>query len=262
MVRAPYRTTCRFFRDSEHEDVIHWYVVPWSNGTLGIPSPFMSIRWRPYWVNPGPVGEVTFAEQHYDGWGRIVPPIPGDHLCGEETDFRHGGRYLPSLPPIQRAADGISECCRPELGGMEMGGEALSPDPEPVSEGGVNLAAQWLVEDIFPANSPGSAPLVLPDVWYSFQNFAFFPRWIRFASVVGDVWGIDFVYSTPPAPIFQGVYVGHGGAPGTDTEPWDSYSTTYGEVTHTTFVPGTQNLWLGWILANGPLIGFRVRKLN
>jgi hypothetical protein len=259
MVRAPYRTACRFLRDSDQEATIHWYVVPWSNGTIGIPSPINSSYWRPFWFNPGRVGEVNFAPRHYDGWGRIVPPIPGDHLCGEAEDFRRGGLYQPSLPPFERAADGVSLCCRPELGGVLLGGDSYIGDPVPVSDGGALLSGSAVAEDIIPGPSAGSAPLIVPGVWYAYDSAMWFGYWFRWASSLGQRWGIDTLYNFPPVYAFGPDRVWDNPAALGSPFPWDVFTTGYKEVTQTTNDYGWPWVFYDMRQTNGVKVMFRVR---
>jgi hypothetical protein len=148
MIRRPYRTTVRPFRDSETEAVIHWYAVPWSNGTLPFPSRINSLDWRPDRFNPSPVGEVTWAPRIFDGWGRIVPPPPGDHVCGDPSDFELGGLYLPDEPPVTRDIDGIPTYCRPAIDGLVIGGEGIRIQPQPFSPGAVVMGGTGIVADV------------------------------------------------------------------------------------------------------------------
>lgn len=125
MGRRPYRTTMRPFRDSDVEVVVHWYKVPATNPRLPYPSRINSLDWKDGQFSFSPVGEVTGAEREFDGWGRIVPPVPEDHICGERGDFEFGGLYRPDLPPLERGPDGIPLCCRPAFGGLVFGGSAV-----------------------------------------------------------------------------------------------------------------------------------------
>jgi len=144
MIRRPYRTKCRFLRDSELECTVHWYIVPATNPTLGFPCRINSLDWRDNRQNPSPVGEVSFEDRPFDGWGRIIPPVPGDELCGTRDDFENGGRYLPDLPPFPRAADGVALCCRPEVGGIMLGGETIFPSP--LAAGGLVLSGETITD--------------------------------------------------------------------------------------------------------------------
>lgn len=135
--RRPYKTACRPFRDDDTEVTVHWYSVPKANGTLGFPCRINSLDWRDFGINPAPVGEVTAADREFDGWGRIVPPPPGDHVCGRREDFELGGLIGGPGPPLTRAADGIPTCCRAELGGMVLGGDGQVQYPHPLPQGGL-----------------------------------------------------------------------------------------------------------------------------
>jgi len=128
MIRRPYRVDCRPWRDSEDEVTLHWYVTNPANGSLPYPSRINSLNWRPDNMNPAPVGEVTFADQTFDGWGRIIPPMPGDHICGQRSDFEFGGLKDTSEPPLVRDADGIPTCCRPPIGGFVLSGGGIIGD--------------------------------------------------------------------------------------------------------------------------------------
>jgi len=123
MIRRPYRTSCRFFSDSNETNTIHWYVVPWSNGTLPFPHRIKPNDWYPEQVNPKDIGEESLEDRPFDGWGRIIPPVPTtDHICGTADDFSNGCARNSSRPPLNRAGDGIPDCCRQVIQGMVMGG--------------------------------------------------------------------------------------------------------------------------------------------
>jgi hypothetical protein len=122
MVRRPYRVACNPWRDDDGEVTLHWYITDPGNGTLPYPSRINSLNWRPDNMNPAPVGEVTFADQVFDGWLRIIPPGPGDHICGTREDFELGGLRHTAQPVLVRDGDGIPTCCRAPIGGMVMGG--------------------------------------------------------------------------------------------------------------------------------------------
>lgn len=150
--RRPYRTACRPWRDSSEEVTVHWYVVPPENGTLPYPSRINSLCWRDAQMNPSPVGEVSAGEQFFDGWGRIVPPIPpGDHICGTREDFELGGLRNTDEPPLTRGPDGIPTCCRGVVGGVVLGGEAVIPDIQPTGPGGGVLAGEALYDPEYSA---------------------------------------------------------------------------------------------------------------
>jgi len=119
--------------------MLHWYAVPAENGTLPYPSRINSLQWRPDQINPSPVGEVSCGVQTYDGFGRIVPPVPGDHICGTREDFEFGGLEDSEEPPLIRGADGIPTCCRDPIRGVMIGGAAIYPDPDPEGDDGLVL---------------------------------------------------------------------------------------------------------------------------
>ena len=146
MVRRPYRVACRPWRNSELEVTLHWYVTNPANGTLPYPCRINSLDWRPDNINPAPVGEVSFADRIFDGWDNVAVPMKGDHICGTRDDFVNGGVYDPDAVPLERDIDGIPTCCRPPIGGVVLGGEAVLAEPIELGGGGVALG--------------GSAPLV------------------------------------------------------------------------------------------------------
>lgn len=152
MVRRPYRTTVRPFRDSDVEATVHWYIVPWENGTLPYPCRINSLDWRPDRYNPSPVGEVTWAPRVFDGWGRIVPPPPGDHVCGDRSDFELGGLYLPDEPPVTRDLDGIPTCCRPAIDGLVIGGAGIEVPPVAFSAGALVIGGTGLLGSVQPVS--------------------------------------------------------------------------------------------------------------
>lgn len=123
LIRRPYRTTCRFFSDSDEENTIHWYVVPWSNGTLPYPHRIVPADWFPDKVNTKDHGEHSLEPRPFDGWGRIVPPVaPADHICGTAADFSAGCSVSDPRPPLVRGPDGIPTCCRAIAQGVILGG--------------------------------------------------------------------------------------------------------------------------------------------
>lgn len=240
---------------------MHWYIVPRTAPLLGMPCRINSIDWRDNRVNPSPVGEVTFADRPFDGWGRIVPPIPGDHLCGTAEDFAHGGRYLPDLPPFPRAADGIPLCCRPPLGGVRLGGPTWSVA---VSPGGAKLGGTtWVPAPVGLQVFPSAAVEINPDNWYAVNQAITASGWVKFASTLGDVWAVDFRYGFTPDPAtdFPRILV-FADDPG-GMIPWDSLTDTLGVVTHNPDPFGSPFLWLGWFWDTFPTAGwaFRVRRL-
>lgn len=260
MIRRPYRTACRFFRDSEVESTVHWYIVPPTNPVLGFPCRINSLDWRDNRMNPGPVGEVTFAERPFDGWGRIVPPIPGDHLCGTREDFELGGRYLPDDPPFERGADGIPLCCRPDIGGIEVGGEAIWPEVWVAGEGGIGLDASAYLDQLSPGVAwPGA--LVTPGVWYFFDSAVSIPPfWMRWASSVGDVWEIDTRYSVAPVYGFGPDEAWANPPFLADPLPWDVFTMDLKAVTHLIRTPFA-DVHVSWNSkqTNNTVMAFRVR---
>ena len=264
MVRRPYRTKCRFLRDSDIESTVHWYIVPPSNGTLGFPCRINSSDWRDNRFSRSPVGEVNFADRPFDGWNRIVPPVPGDHLCGSEDDFRNGGTYRPDLPPFERGEDGLPLCCRPKLGGAALGGVSMVAEPwfrtpAPAAAGG-----DLVPLTLFPEVDPALAPLLVPGEWYQYNAAALGARWFKWDSNEGDVWAFEFVWLNTPPTMLAGYPVVRWSAtvPG-NTLPFTVDTVNYKEVEHTpTFFPVTR-LYYGVHLdlpANN--YAFRFWKLN
>ncbi len=137
VIRAPYRTACRFNRNSDEAATIHWYVVPEQNGALGIPLPINVQYWRAEKHTKGGVGEVFDAPRVFDGWDRLRV-TPTDHLCGSEDDFRNGGIRDTELPPFPRDVTGIPECCQ-EFGALVMGGTGDYSPAELVALGAGDL---------------------------------------------------------------------------------------------------------------------------
>lgn len=259
MVRRPYRTTCRPFKDSDAEVTVHWYVVPDDTPTLPYPSRINSIDWRDNRVNPSPVGEVTFADRPFDGWGRIVPPIPGDHICGTRADFADGGTYLPDDPPFPRGEDGIPLCCRPEIGGLVVGGGTAFVDVWEAGDGGVGISGSAFVEPIIPG-AGWSGALITPGVWYTYDSSAFLSAWFRWLSSVGEQWALDTYYTAPPVYGF-GIDEVWGNPPFlADPEPWDVFTTPLKEVTHLARSPFPDvHLSMQFRQTNGPVVAFRLR---
>lgn len=142
--RRPYRTKVRPWRDSQEEVTIHWYQVPKQNGTLPYPSRINSLAWRDLGLNPSPVGEVPLADVEFDGWNRIVAPLPKDHICGTREDFVLGGLKNTSAPPLIRGNDGIPTCCRAEIKGVDLGGVGLVASPAEDSAASVELGGHGL----------------------------------------------------------------------------------------------------------------------
>lgn len=131
-LRCGYRTTCRFFRDSEEEVEIQWYKCPKGAETLGHPSAISSLDWTAFPEQKKGVGEVFNAPRVYRQKGPI-PGASGKNQCGTQQDFEEGGLYLPELPPIEFNADGLAICCGvPD--GILLGGTA------PVAPPGLTLS--------------------------------------------------------------------------------------------------------------------------
>lgn len=143
MIRVPYTTTARLFRDSPLTTTIRWYKVPRENGTLQLDTQVNSgyWEWAP-WTRKG-VGEVWESPKRYD---TRQPPVigPTDHICGTPEDFLFGCEYNDQLPPVAYDQDGVPACCRPGPGGVIIGGSAVLADPTTagavVIGGGVDLA--------------------------------------------------------------------------------------------------------------------------
>jgi len=152
----------RPFKDSDTEVTIHWYKTDPALGTLPYPSRINSLSWRPNQFNPGPVGEVSFEPQVFDGWGRIIPPIMDPHILGTRSDFEDGGSYLPDEPPVVRGPDGIPVQCRPPLGGVGIGGTGVVPSGGPTLTGGFNgtslLNSTCTATGVLPRDAPCFAP--------------------------------------------------------------------------------------------------------
>lgn len=264
MVRRPYRTKCRFFRDSDVECDVHWYIVPAENGTLGVPCRINSLDWRDNRMNPGVIGEVSFADRPFDGWGRIVPPTPGDHLCGSPEDFREGGRYLPDDPPFPRADDGIPFCCRPPLGALLVGGPTWFADVWTAGPNGVAVGGQSFGVSSFLTITPELFPEIPTGEWVIAAVPAQIEGWCWFASEVGDRWAIEWVGNTG-TPSWSAGYprvIPYANAFDPPL-PWDVLTDTYGEFTHTSDPYGTGGIWLGMFRDDlASAVGYRVTRLG
>lgn len=162
MVRRPYRTTCRFFNDSDEENTIHWYVVPKTNPTLPYKFLIYPNDQNDLRMNPKAFGEVPLEPRPFDGWNRIVPPVPTDHICGDPADFAAGCSITDPRPPLVRGPDGIPTCCRPIQQGLVVGGTAPAANP---SGGGVlGGAVEYFGTTIFCPSAPDWFPLTTSSV--------------------------------------------------------------------------------------------------
>lgn len=171
MVRRPYRTKVRPFRDSEDELDLHWYPVPEGTPTLPYPSLISSLDWSPDpWEVEG-VGEVYGEPRKFDGWGRLFLSPPGG-IHGTRQDFEEGGLKDSSAPPLARNPDGLPVECAGADDGMLMGGTSriatfgeMLLETMPVStwnrQGrGLCTGASWLLDVpyLFVRESSGGSP--------------------------------------------------------------------------------------------------------
>jgi len=105
--------------------LLKWRRANPAAGTLPYPSRLCSLDWatRPH-IAEG-CGEVYGEERTF--LPKLHPPGPPNaHICGTERDFREGGEYTPSLPPITYRVDGLPTCCGPL---------PASPPPPPAPPG-------------------------------------------------------------------------------------------------------------------------------
>ena len=126
--RVPYRTSCRFFKDSDVETDIIWYPALPNAPVLGFPSAISSLNWgveeRDIGVYCGyRVGEVPTAERKYTNQ-KPKPAARGGHVCGTPEDFADGAVYDPDAPPIPYRPDGLPQCCV-DGGGVGLGWQAF-----------------------------------------------------------------------------------------------------------------------------------------
>lgn len=128
----PYRTRCRFLRDSNLESEISWEVAQPDAPTLPFESSIVN-SFNEFDKEHGwPVGEVWGASRPYTG--RHAPAgLVSDHVCGTEDDFAQGGKYDAAPPFMRYGALGYPLCCDPPVlvrgGGSSSGGSSFSVRP-------------------------------------------------------------------------------------------------------------------------------------
>jgi len=132
--RYPYTERRTPFRNSDEEVEIVWYPALPSAPDLGMWSNINQESWdRDQWDAYG----RPLTTQPVQPWNREKekPLAFGVHHCGTEQDFREGGVYDPSLPPVEYRPDGLPTCCGlvfVGLGGAVGGGTAdVVTEPQP-----------------------------------------------------------------------------------------------------------------------------------
>lgn len=126
MLRTGYVARVRPFADSDQDVEIRWYKCPPGAKALGVPSLFRSNHWEshPYLWAAGKGERFNSVSKVYPY--RAPPGVTGQHRCGTDKDFAEGGTRNEFIPPYPRADDGIAECCRPPLGGLEIYGQGAT----------------------------------------------------------------------------------------------------------------------------------------
>lgn len=123
--RMPYRTRCRFLRDSDLISRVRWIEVPYKTPTLDRTCVIYRREWDNDQWNEVPVGELPDERKRFSA--RFLPRgLPGVHVCGTDRDFDEGGHYDPTLPPVDYSTSGFPRCCDPPVGvfgGAAAGGK-------------------------------------------------------------------------------------------------------------------------------------------
>lgn len=109
--RRPYKTACRFLRDSGTVSTIRWIEARADAPTLPFDSAIVSLDLEKDSWAPMPVGEVVGEPRPFTGQ-RAPVGLNGARYCGSPTDFQEGGPYLPALPPAPYDTQGFLACCQ------------------------------------------------------------------------------------------------------------------------------------------------------
>lgn len=146
LIRRPYTTKCRFFRDSPIEIDISWYPCKPDAPAIDTPSVISSLDWwveeRPLGVYFAyPVGEVPEAPRRFNGL-KVKPKADGKHRCGTEDEWANGAVFDPTVNRVRRA-DGLPICCGGVPPGVVIGGRSMIP----VSNPGVVIGGKSVVID-------------------------------------------------------------------------------------------------------------------
>lgn len=134
MIRRPYTTKFRPFRDSDEEVDIVWYPAKKDAPVLSVPSVVCSLDW---WVQERDigiyhgfeVGEVPGAKRSYNSQ-KVHPDADGLKFCGTEDDFANGAAFDPNVRRFRRT-DGLPTCCGGVPPGVVIGGRAGPPPLNP-----------------------------------------------------------------------------------------------------------------------------------
>lgn len=166
--RKPYRTACRFLRDSDIVSTVRWYEAAPDAPTLGKTC----VIYRREWDNDegildAPVGEVSGAAKKFLA-GFVPPGLPGEHVCGTDEEFDTGGTFSTVLPPVLYDSLGWPLCCG---GARRVKGGA----------GGAGRATVVIVHPLPPSGC--CLPPIALGVWYE----------VTIPTLPG---GVDYHYTT------------------------------------------------------------------
>ncbi len=123
-----YRTTMRFFTNSDEAIEVRWYPAP--EGAQAMPyTRFASGDWayeRVDWKGPG---EVLGAPRTWINWDTPAS-ARGDHYCGTPDEWRNGIPAPAAGVNVMYDRWGLPACCNPGMpGGTADGGGAFFGNP-------------------------------------------------------------------------------------------------------------------------------------
>lgn len=138
LIRRPYTTKMRPFKDSDLEVDIVWYPAKPGAPCLAVPSVVCSLDWWKHESELGiftgyKVGEVPDRPRTYNG-EKVKPLADGTHRCGTDEMFHDGAAFDPNVNRPKRP-DGLPTCCGDVVPGVAVGGKA----PTTWAYGGVGV---------------------------------------------------------------------------------------------------------------------------
>lgn len=192
----PYRTRCRFWRDSMEEAEIRWVEARPNALVMDTESIIVNSFQeadKELWSG---VGEVWGKARPYTGQ-RAPAGLTGDHVCGTPEDFAQGGHYDTGPPEVRYGATGFSLCCDPPKlprGGAGGGGRAgVDVRPALVLSGGAGaggLAHPVVEGPAVPACACADAPTLAVGVLYVMSAPCDVLNFVRFAVDNGTLYRV------------------------------------------------------------------------